>query len=74
MPRLKLHSGLSLMLAGAAGILFFAISDPHCAIGRFVSGAGVDAVQQAWTGTVVGLFGSAITLLMGLWLLTRPAV
>ena len=68
------RSGISLILAGAGGIVFFWLTDPHSGIGRWFSGAGVDAANQTWTGTVVGIAGSATALLIGLWLLTRRTV
>jgi hypothetical protein len=63
-------SGWSLVLAGAAGILFFFATDPAWGL----ADGGLDEARQAWTGTLVGLGGSAVALAIGLWLLTRRTV
>ena len=69
-------SGLSLALAGAAGLAFFYLTDPRWGWwGRHSAGAdAIDAVHQLAPGTIVGLVGSGIVLLIGLWLATRRAV
>ena len=70
----KRQSGLTLMLAGAAGVLFFWCTDPHSAIGAWLTGGAIDSANQAFWGTLVGLAGSGVALILGLWLLTRKMV
>lgn len=70
LPMSSRGSGLSLVAAGAGGILFFLATDPAWGIGD----GGLDEARQAWTGTLVGLSGSVIALVTGLWLLTRRTV
>jgi hypothetical protein len=70
----KRRSGFSLVLAGLAGIMFFMETEPRSRFGHWMSGMSVDFANQAWIGTVVGLGGSVVTLLIGVWLLTRRAV
>jgi hypothetical protein len=69
-------SGLGLVLAGALGIAFFYLTDPRWGwLGRRSAGEdAIDAVHRLAPGTMVGLAGSAIVLLVGLWLATRRAV
>jgi hypothetical protein len=74
MSPLNRRSGFSLVLAGAVGIVFFLATDPRGVVGRWLIGSGVDAANQSWMGTTVGLAGSAAALLIGLWLLTRQRV
>lgn len=66
-------SGVSLVLAGAAGVVFFWVTDPRYG---YLSRPGVaenalDQFNQAAPGTFVGIAGSALALLAGLWLMTR---
>jgi hypothetical protein len=68
------RSGFSLIVAGIGGIVFFWTTDPHSGVGRWLTGAGVDAMTQNWTGTVVGIAGSAAALVIGVWLMTRKTV
>jgi hypothetical protein len=65
---------LSLTLAGAGGLVFFWCTDPHSSLGSWLTGGAIDSANQAFFGTLVGLAGSAVALLMGLWLLTRKMV
>jgi hypothetical protein len=85
------RSGLTLLLLGLLGVVFFWVTDPHFgpAVHRLADPAAradwrhwlfvlrgspdnaVDAANQALTGTIMGLVGSAVVLLVGLWLLTR---
>ena len=69
-------SGLYLVLAGALGLAFFYLTDPRWGwLGRHSAGDdAIDAVHRLAPGTIVGLAGSAIVLLIGLWLATRRAV
>jgi hypothetical protein len=71
---INFRSGLSLVIAGVIGLLFFWATDPRSLLGRWLVGGEIDAANQAWVGTLVGLTGSAAVLLLGLWLLTRRTV
>lgn len=74
MDRSARQSGLSLILAGLAGALFFWLTDPRSGLQRAGASAEIlDAMQEARVGTVVGIAGSAIVLLIGLWLVSRRA-
>ena len=55
---------------------FFYLTDPRWGwLGRHSAGEdAIDAVHRLAPGTMVGLAGSAIVLLVGLWLATRRAV
>jgi hypothetical protein len=74
MAPIKHRSGLSLVAAGALGIVFFWVTDPRSLLGRWLVGGEIDAANQALVGTLVGMIGSAAVLLLGLWLLTRRTV
>jgi hypothetical protein len=74
MARVNRHSGFSLVLIGAAGMLFFWATDPRWGFSGGWSSDAIDAARQAWLGTLAGLCGSAAALITGLWLLTRPMV
>jgi hypothetical protein len=68
------RSGLSLVIAGVLGGGFFWLTDPRYG---WVHPAGenlIDAANQARIGTLVGITGSAVVLIIGVWLLTRRAV
>jgi hypothetical protein len=69
-------SGLGLVLAGVVGLAFFYLTDPRWGwLGRRSAGDdAIDAVHQLAPGTIVGLVGAAVVLLVGLWLATRRAV
>lgn len=72
MRRNRRRSGLSLMLAGAAGVGFFWLTDPR--LGYASQSATVDimdAASQAAPGTFIGIAGSAIIAIIGLWLMIR---
>ena len=64
------------MLAGAIGVAFFYLTDPRWGwLGRRSAGDdAIDAVHQMAPGTIVGLAGSVIVLVIGLWLSTRRTV
>jgi len=68
------RSGLSLVIAGLLGIGFFWIIDPRYGLVHPASEQLIDAANQARLGTFVGIAGSAVVLVIGLWLLTRRAV
>lgn len=67
------RSGMRLCLAGVIGVLFFWITDPRWGpIGRRMNADDlIDAINFGRPGTFVGLTGSGIVLLIGLWLMTR---
>ena len=67
------RSGMQLCLAGIGGILFFWLTDPRWGfIGRRLNADDlIDAINFGQYGTFVGMGGSAIVLLIGLWLMTR---
>lgn len=70
------RSGYSLAALGVAGLLFFWLSDPRWGIGLILTrpDSPIDAIHQNLAGTLVGLLGSAVVLLIGLWLLSKRAV
>lgn len=68
------RSALVLILLGLLGACFFWVTDPWIGWIRHLMPARVnflDASQQAWPGTLVGLIGSAAVVLLGLWLLIK---
>jgi hypothetical protein len=68
------RSGFSLVFAGIVGLLFFWLTDPRLWLGRWLVGEGLDATNDSRMGTIVGVAGSGLALLIGLWLLTRRTV
>lgn len=72
MPRDNRRSGFTLILAGLAGVAFFALTDPKWGMLRPSSSPDiVDAMQQAWPGTYIGMAGGAMIVVFGLWLIVR---
>jgi hypothetical protein len=71
MDRNVRRSGVSLALAGAAGGLFFWMTDPRFGSTGSRAYELIDRVNEARLGTMVGVVGSAVVLLIGLWLMTR---
>ena len=68
------RSGLSLLLAGIGGGLFFWLTDPRYGLHHGGFGADiVDRMNEARLGTLVGVVGSGIVVLIGLFLMTRRA-
>jgi hypothetical protein len=67
------RSGLSLTTAGVIGLLFFWLTDPRWGfLGRRMHADDlIDAINFGHPGTLIGMFGSGIVLLIGLWLMTR---
>ena len=63
------------MIAGLSGSAFFYVTDPRWGwLGhRFAGDNAIDAVHQLMPGTLLGLAGSGIALLIGLFLTTRKA-
>jgi hypothetical protein len=66
------RSGLSLVLLGLAGVLFFWMTDRR--YGWWSDASTIDQANQALAGTVIGMVGSLTVLGIGLWLLTRKTV
>ena len=65
-------SGRNLVVAGGLGILFFWLTDPvHGVAARKNLDNPVDAMNEAWIGTLAGIVVSAGILLLGLWTMTR---
>jgi hypothetical protein len=67
-------SGIWLALAGLLGIAFFWLTDPKYGFAGQVGRVSIDQINEAWPGTLIGAAGSALVLLIGLWLMTRKAV
>lgn len=68
------RSALILTLFGLLGAAFFYSTDPTLGYARYwtaISANPLDIAHQAWAGTVVGLIGSGVVVVIGLWLLTR---
>ena len=68
------RSGISLVLAGLVGLLFFWATDPRYGWTHPAGENLIDAANNAQIGTLVGLVGSFTVLLLGLWLMTRRTV
>jgi hypothetical protein len=72
MPKDTRRSGIGLVLAGAAGIAFFALTDPKWGMIRGETSADVvDAINQASPGTWMGIAGGAVIVVFGCWLILR---
>jgi len=72
MTRDTKRSGLSLLVVGMLGVFFFWATDPRFGILRAETTASpVDAIRDAAVGTYVGLIGSGVVVLIGLWLLAK---
>ncbi len=76
MPRFNRRSGYSLVVVGVLGIIFFWISDPRWGLALHWSRGEnpIDLANQQFPGTVVGLAGSLLVLLIGLYLLAKKVV
>src|SRR5699024_8803450 len=66
-----IHTGPSLIIIGLASGLFFWLTDVRFGLPRLWTDSTilVDAVQLTWPGTMFGLIGSVLILLIGLWLM-----
>ena len=73
MERENRKSGLSLALAGAAGGLFFWLTDPALGVLKHRADNPIDAMNEARIGTLLGLGLCGAVLLIGLWMATRKA-
>lgn len=66
---------LSLLALGLLGVGFFVATDPRLGWGTDLDGERetniVDAAHNAGPGTMVGVAGSGLTMLAGVWLAAR---
>ena len=73
----RTRSAIGLVLLGILGGLFFWLTDPTLGIATRLMDASVnriDAANQARVGTYLGLAGSALAVLVGMWnIWRRPA-
>ena len=61
-------------MAGLVGALFFWLTDPRYGLQRGGLGADiVDRMNEARLGTMVGIGGSVMVVLVGLFLMSRRA-
>jgi hypothetical protein len=67
------RSGYSLVVVGVLGIVFFWVTDPRYGMAlRWSRGENpVYLANQHFPGTIVGLAGSLLVLLIGVYLLSR---
>lgn len=73
MRRFNRRSGFSLVLVGLLGVAFFWITDPRYGLAlQWSHGENpVDLANWHFLGTVVGVAGSMLVLMIGLYLLSR---
>jgi len=72
----RFGSALFLILLAIVGGLFFWLTDPTLGIASHVMDASInriDAANQSFIGTLIGLAGSGLALLIGLWSILRRA-
>ncbi|MDB5324730.1 MAG: hypothetical protein JWM57_299 [Phycisphaerales bacterium] len=73
----RTRSAIGLVLLGILGGLFFWLTDPALGIATRLMDSSVnriDAANQAAIGTYIGLAGSAVAVLVGMWSIwRRPA-
>jgi hypothetical protein len=73
----RTRSAIGLVFLGILGGLFFWLTDPKLGIATRLMDSSVnhiDAANQGALGTYIGLIGSAIAVLVGLWSIwRRPA-
>jgi len=72
----RFGSALFLILLALVGGLFFWLTDPTLGIASRLMDSGInriDAANQCFIGTVIGLAGSGLALLIGLWSILRRA-
>ncbi len=76
MARINRRSGYSLVLTGLLGLVFFWLTDPRIGMAlRWNHGENpIDLANEHLPGTIVGMGGSALVLLMGIFLLSRRPV
>ena len=70
-------SALVLLVLGVAGALFFWLTDPTIGIATHLMDSSlnrIDAANETRVGTYIGLAGSFLAVLVGLWnIWRRPA-
>ncbi len=73
MRRFNRRSGYSLVVVGLLGIAFFWITDPRYGLAlRWSRGENaIDLANWHLPGTILGLAGSILVFLIGLYLLSR---
>ena len=76
MARFSKRSGVSLVLVGLLGLVFFWITDPRYGLAlRWSRGENpIDLANAHFPGTVVGLAGSVVILAVGSYLLSRKSL
>jgi hypothetical protein len=76
MARIDRRSGFSLVLVGILGIAFFWITDPRIGLGLAWNRGDnpIDLANQHFPGTVVGLAGSLLIFIIGIYLISRRAI
>jgi hypothetical protein len=68
------RSALLLTLIGVLAVAFFWLTDPTLGVANHLMDASInriDAANQVWSGTLVGLAGGGFVTLTGLWLMTK---
>jgi len=70
------RNGWTLILAGLLGVLFFWLTDPRYGYAKVWGSSGnpIDASNEAFYGTVVGVLCSVILLFIGVWLMRRKTL
>jgi uncharacterized membrane protein len=72
MRRFSRRSGLSLVLVGVLGIAFFWVTDPRYGLAlRWSRENPVDLANWHFPGTILGVAGSVLVFLIGVYLLSR---
>lgn len=69
------RSGLSLVVIGIMGVLFFLFTDPHYGwLSRPGAGGNlIDHANEMFVGTVVGIVASLVIFMTGVWLMSRDS-
>jgi len=67
------RSGVSLVLTGLLGAVFFWATDHRYGIASQISGSpgSIDQANQMLTGTLIGIAGSLIVFGIGVWLVSK---
>jgi len=65
------RSALTLVGLGLAGVLFFWLTDPRYGLMQGSAATITDQANDASIGTLVGIVGSMLVLIIGLYLATR---